>query len=60
MIEAAKLPFIIYNIPQTTGYNISMSLFKKMVEKDYVIGIKTHQHQQLKSICSEETVLKDL
>ena len=40
MIEAAKLPFIIYNIPQTTGYNISMSLFKKMVEKDYVIGIK--------------------
>jgi N-acetylneuraminate lyase len=39
-IEAAKLPFIIYNIPQTTGYNISMSLFKKMVEKDYVIGIK--------------------
>ena len=41
MIECAKLPFFIYNIPSTTGYNISMSLFEKMIKKPYVAGIKT-------------------
>ena len=41
MIEAAKLPFFIYNVPATTGYNISMSLFEKMIKKPYVAGIKT-------------------
>jgi len=40
MIEAAEKPFIIYNIPSTTGYNLSLALFRKMIEKDYVIGIK--------------------
>lgn len=40
MMEAAELPFIIYNIPSTTGYNLSMSLFRKMIAKDYVMGIK--------------------
>ena len=40
MIKSAELPFFTYNIPQTTGYNISMNLFKKMTEKDYVIVIK--------------------
>lgn len=41
MIEAAKIPFFIYNVPSTTGYNISMSLFEKMIKKPYVAGIKT-------------------
>ena len=41
MIEAAKIPFFIYNVPATTGYNISMSLFEKMIKKTYVAGIKT-------------------
>lgn len=41
MIDAAKLPFFIYNIPATTGYNISMSLFERMIQKPYVAGIKT-------------------
>lgn len=41
MIEAAKLPFFIYNVPSTTGYNISMSLFENMMKKPYVAGIKT-------------------
>jgi N-acetylneuraminate lyase len=41
MIETAKLPFFIYNVPSTTGYNISMSLFEKMIKKPYVAGIKT-------------------
>ncbi|MBE6978806.1 MAG: dihydrodipicolinate synthase family protein [Ruminococcaceae bacterium] len=41
MIDAARIPFFIYNIPSTTGYNISMSLFEKMIKKPYVAGIKT-------------------
>lgn len=40
MMEAAGLPFIIYNIPQTTGYDISADLFRRMAEKSLVIGIK--------------------
>jgi N-acetylneuraminate lyase len=40
MIEATKLPFIIYNIPQTTGYALSVDLFKKMMAKEQVIGVK--------------------
>lgn len=40
MIEATSLDFIIYNIPQTTGYALSVDLFKKMMEKDQVIGVK--------------------
>lgn len=41
MIGAAQLPFFIYNIPSTTGYNVSMALFEKMIQKPYVAGIKT-------------------
>lgn len=41
MIQAAKIPFFIYNIPDSTGYNISMQLFGRMMAKDYVAGIKT-------------------
>lgn len=37
--DATELPFIIYNIPQTKGYNLSMNLFKKLLEKR-VIGVK--------------------
>lgn len=40
MIEATELPFIIYNIPQTTGYQLSINLFKKMIENPKVIGVK--------------------
>lgn len=40
MIEATALPFIIYNIPQTTGYQLSMGLFEKMLEHPQVIGVK--------------------
>ena len=41
MIDAAKIPFFIYNIPSTTGYNVSMNLFERMIRKPYVAGIKT-------------------
>ena len=40
MIEASKLPFIIYNIPQTTGTNVSAALFSRMLENPFMIGIK--------------------
>ncbi len=38
--EAADLPFIIYNIPQLTGFNLSMDLFYRMLENDRVAGVK--------------------
>ena len=40
IMAAAELPFIIYNIPQTTGYSLSMNLFKKLLENEKVIGLK--------------------
>ena len=40
MIEASKLPFILYNIPGTTGVSISFDVFRKMLENPYVVGIK--------------------
>lgn len=40
IMDATELPFIIYNIPQTTGYNLSTTLLKKMMENDKLIGVK--------------------
>ena len=40
IIEAAKLPFIIYNLPKMTGFNISKTFFKTMLQNPYVIGMK--------------------
>lgn len=38
--KAADLPFFIYNIPQLTGFNLSMNLFHKMLENERVAGVK--------------------
>lgn len=38
--EAADIPFFIYNVPQLTGYNLSMNLFYLMLENERVAGIK--------------------
>ena len=38
--EAADLPFIIYNIPQLTGFFLSVGLLKRMLENDRVAGLK--------------------
>lgn len=38
--EAADLPFFIYNIPQLTGFNLSMPLFNRMLENERVAGVK--------------------
>lgn len=40
MIDASNLPFIIYHIPQTTRFNLPLSLFKEMAANEKVIGIK--------------------
>ena len=40
MVDATALDFIIYNIPQTTGYALSTNLLNLMLEKDQVIGVK--------------------
>lgn len=38
--KAADLPFFIYNIPQLTGFNLSMNLFNRMLENPRVAGVK--------------------
>ncbi len=38
--ESAELPFIIYNIPQLTGFNLSMTLFNRMLKNPRVVGVK--------------------
>ncbi len=40
IIDATNLPFIIYNIPQLTGYNLSFDLLKEMADNPKVVGIK--------------------
>lgn len=40
IMDSTELPFIIYNIPQTTGYSLSMNLFKQLLENKKVIGVK--------------------
>lgn len=40
IMDSTDLPFIIYNIPQTTGYSLSINLFKKLLGNVKVIGVK--------------------
>lgn len=40
IMEATSLDFIIYNIPQTTGYTLSPALFGKLLANKKVIGVK--------------------
>lgn len=40
IINSTDLPFIIYNIPQLTGFNLSPQLLKEMAENEKVIGVK--------------------
>lgn len=43
MIDATDLPFIIYNIPQLTGFNLPYDLFERMAKNPKVIGIKNSE-----------------
>lgn len=40
IMDSTELPFFIYNIPQTTGYNLSIDLFKKLIKNKHVKGVK--------------------
>lgn len=40
IIDATDLPFIIYNIPQLTAFDLSDTLLKKFSENPKVIGVK--------------------
>ena len=55
IMDAADIPFIIYNIPQLTGYDLSMNLFRKMLTYDRVSGFKNtsmyaDQTEQFKTV----------
>ncbi len=45
--EAVDLPFIIYNIPVLTGYDLSYNLFNEMCKNEKVIGIKNSSDSTL-------------
>lgn len=62
IINATDLPFIIYNIPQTTGYRLSMTLFKKLLKNKKVIGVKNSSMpvmdiERFKSLGGEDFIL---
>lgn len=62
MIESTQLPFIIYHIPQLTGFHLSTALLKKMAAKDRVIGVKissesTYELQQFKAAGGSEFIV---
>ena len=62
MIDATELPFIIYNIPGTTHYALSMNLFLKMKSYDKVVGVKnssmpTYDIQRFKAAGGEDFVV---
>lgn len=40
IIDSTSLPFIMYHIPATTGFHLSVSLLQRMAEKPKVIGVK--------------------
>ncbi len=43
IIDATDLPFIIYNIPQLTGFNLPYDLFGRMASNPKVVGIKNSE-----------------
>ncbi|GLC31873.1 dihydrodipicolinate synthase family protein [Clostridium omnivorum] len=62
IMDSAELPFIIYNIPQTTGYSLSNNLLKKMLSYQNVVGIKnssmsTYDIQKFKAIGGEKLLV---
>lgn len=59
IIDSTSLPFIIYHIPQTTGFQLSKGLLSKMAAQDKVIGVKisaesTYELQQFKAAGGED------
>lgn len=44
IFQAVSLPFIIYHIPSTTGFNLTEKLFKEMIAYPNVAGLKVSSH----------------
>lgn len=62
MAATTNLDFIIYNIPGTTQYNLSMNLFNRMRENKKVIGVKNSSMpvqdiQKFKAAAGEDFVI---
>ncbi len=62
IIDSTDLPFVIYNIPGTTGYNLSLELFGRMISHEKVYGIKNttmnaHQILQFRRAAGEGFVI---
>lgn len=62
IIDATSLPFIIYNIPQLTGFNIPLDLFKRMAENPKVIGIKNSEEpvynmERFRTLAGEDFII---
>ena len=43
IIDSTDLPFIIYNIPQLTSFNLPLDLFERMAKNPKVTGIKNSE-----------------
>lgn len=43
IIDSTDLPFVIYNIPQLTSFNLPLDLFERMAKNPKVIGIKNSE-----------------
>ncbi|GIP27601.1 N-acetylneuraminate lyase [Paenibacillus sp. J23TS9] len=59
IIDSCSLPFIIYHIPQTTGFHLSKELLIEMAAQEKVIGVKisaesTFELQQFKAAGGED------
>lgn len=62
IMDSADLPFIIYNIPQTKGYELSNNLLKRMLSYPKVVGIKnssmsTYDIQKFKAMGGENLLV---
>ena len=62
IMDSTSLPMIIYNIPQLTGYDLSMNLLNRMLKMEKVIGIKnssmsTFQIEQFKKAGGKDFIV---
>lgn len=62
IIDATDLPFIIYNIPQLTGFNLPYDLFGRMASNQKVVGIKNSEEpifgmERMRTIAGEDFVI---
>lgn len=62
IINSTDLPFIIYNIPQLTGFNLPLDLFERMAKNPKVYGIKNSEEpvynmERFRTIAGEDFVI---